>query len=681
MTPRPPERSGRVPAGPSRRAHGRWCRWAVVLVALAGAAPRTTACRADEPTDDPEPTLAEERAFAAAVERVAGAVVRLEPVGGSATTLGGGAEAVPGSGPTSGLVIDPAGWIVTTAFGVPVDTTSVVVVRADGSRAAARAVGRDAARNLVLLRGPAVPEAPALEVAPRAELAAGQWAIGIGRGWTHAAPNVSVGIVSAVNRAWGRGVQTDAATSPANYGGALVDIRGRVIGLVAPLPADTAGMPTGTELYDAGIGFAVPLEDILAVRSRLEAGETLEPGILGIAYRSRDLLNGDPVIGSCRQGSPAAGAGLRAGDRIVAVDGRPVVRIADVRHALGRRFAGDTVAVTVARGEERVDVTITPVASLPPWRRAVVGLVPAATDARGIRVGWVLPGSGAATAGIVAGDVLETAVTGAGAERVATDLDDARTLAGLLAGLEPGATVSLGRRRGDALETVECVTTAAPGEPPGDAPATIDFDPAAGLSGESTVVALGGADVDNPAVAVLPAGEGPRGVLVYLGAPHGRATEAEAEPWRAAAGRHGVAVVIPGSAEPDRWTRGDIPAIDRALAALKSRTRLDRSRVAFAGRGAGGGFAWMAAERVRAQVRGVAILDTGLPRQATIRPAEPGTGLWVLLGQGRGDLERLVADDRRRLEAAGITVGTLTVQGDAPPTEALANWVTLLGLL
>lgn len=668
-------------ARPVRRDRGRWAAWGPALVFAACAAAWSVACRADDPVDEPEPTLAEEQAFAAAVERVAGAVVRLEPVGGSATTLGGGTEAVPGSGPTSGLVIDPAGWIVTTAFGVPVDTTTVVVVGADGSRTVARTVGRDAARNLVLLRGPPVPEAPALEVAPRAELAAGQWAISIGRGWTHASPNVSVGIVSAVNRAWGRGVQTDAATSPANYGGALVDIRGRVIGLVAPLPADTAGMPSGTELYDAGIGFAVPLEDILAVRSRLEAGETLEPGILGIAYRSRDLINGEPVIGSVRQGSPAAGAGLRAGDRIVSVDGRPVSRIADVRHGLGRRFAGDTVSITVARGDERIDVEVRPVASLPPWRRAVVGFVPTSTDARGIRVGWVLPGSAAAAAGLMAGDLLETAATGEGASRVTTELDDARTLAGLLAGLEPGAALSLGRRRGDELGVVECATTAAPGDPPGDAPATIDFDPAAGLSGESTVVTLGGADVDNPAIAVLPAGAGPRGVLVYLGAPHGRVTEAEAEPWRAAAGRHGVAVVIPGSTEADRWTRADIPAIDRALAALKTRARLDRSRVAFAGRGAGGGFAWIAAERAAVQVRGVAIHDATLPRQAAIRPAEPGTGLWVLLGRGRGDLERLVADDRRRLEAAGITVGTLPVQGDAPPTEVLCSWVTLLGLL
>jgi len=665
------EKHQRMPAGAARR----------LALGVAGWLGLAISCAAARAAGEAEPTAAEERAFAAAVERVAAAVVRLEPVGGSAAPLGGAAEAVPGSGPTSGLVIDPAGWIVTTAFGVPADTEQVVVVRSDAARLAARVVGRDTARGLVLLRSGGLDDAPVLDLAPRAELAPGQWAIGIGRGWTHRAVNVSVGIVSAVNRAWGRGVQTDAATSPANYGGALVDIRGRVIGLVAPLPADTAGMPTGTELYDAGIGFAVPLEDVLAVRSRLEAGETLEPGILGIAYRSRDGINGEPVLGSVRQGSPADAAGLRAGDRIVSLDGRPVARVADVRHGLARRFAGERVAIGLARGAETLDLEIDLVATLPPWRRALVGIVPAASPQAGVRVAWVLPGSPAAAAGLAAGDLLAAArISGGEAAGKSLALADPRTLAGLLASLEPGATVGLEVRRGDETRMVECVTTVAPGELPDEIPEGIAIDPT-GLTGETIVVPLAGADVDDPALAVLPSGDGVRGVLVYLGPPHGKATAAEAEPWRAAAGRHGVVVVIPGSAESDRWGRADLPRIERALAALPNRTRIDPARLAVAGRQAGGSFAWVAAERISAAVRGVAIQDASLPRQAEIRPSEPGSAPWVLLGRGRGDLERVVTEDRRRLEAAGIAVGALPTVDDAPPIELLCGWVTLLGLL
>jgi S1-C subfamily serine protease len=629
-----------------------------------------------------EPTLAEEAAFRQAVERIASAVVRIEPLGGTAATVGAGAEAVPGSGPTSGLVIDPAGWILTTEFGVPKDVTNAVVVRSDGTRLAARAVGRDTARGIVLLQAAAMPDVEPLTLVPRSELAPGQWAIAVGRGWTHETPNVAVGIVSAVNRAWGRGMQTDAATSPANYGGALVDIRGRVIGVVAPLPADTAGMPTGTELYDAGIGFAVPLDDVVPLRPRLESGETLVPGILGITYRSRDRINGPAVIGSCRQGAPAALAGLQPGDRITAVAGAPVSRIADVRQRIAVRHAGDPLAIEVQRGDATLAVEVTLVAALPPWRRPVLGLVPAATTTPGVTVGWVLPDSPAAAAGIARGDVLTT-ITRSDPGSTALPIEQATMLGGILAGLEPGGRVMLGVRRGGDERSVECVLDAAPAEVPTDVPEGITLDPGADGAGAdpAAVVTLGGADVANPAVAVVPGGSAPRGVLIYLGPPHGAATEAEAEAWKVAAARHGVAVVVAGSEEADRWSRADIAGIERAVAALGARTAIDRGRIAVAGSGAGGAFAWLVAERIAVPVRGVALWDAALPRQAEIRPAEPGAAPWVLMGQGRGDAARRVEDDRRRLEAAGIPVGTLPVAGDATPAEILCSWVAVLGLL
>ncbi len=209
--------------------------------------------------------LAEERAFRAAAARVAAAVVRIESSGVSAAAVDGPAEAAPTSGPSTGLVVDSRGWIITTAFAVPEDVEQAIVVLPDPatgavSRMAGRVVGRDVSRGVVLVKV----EPPAALAAvgsgvPRESLSVGQWTIAVARGWDVATPNVAVGVLSAVNRAWGRAVQTDAAVSPANYGGALIDIRGDVIGMLAPLPADTAGMMLGTELYDSGIGFAVPL--------------------------------------------------------------------------------------------------------------------------------------------------------------------------------------------------------------------------------------------------------------------------------------------------------------------------------------------------------------------------------------------------------------------------------------
>jgi serine protease Do len=164
-----------------------------------------------------------------------------------------------------------------------------------------------------------------------------------------------VGILSATNRAWGRAVQTDASVSPANYGGPLIDLEGRVIGVLAPLPAEAAGMMAGTELYDSGIGFAVPLEDILRVLPRLQAGETLSPGIIGIGYTSRDPFTAPPVVASCRAESPAGRAGLRAGDRIVEAGGHAVSRVAELRHAIAPLYAGDAIDLVVQPGQEWYD--------------------------------------------------------------------------------------------------------------------------------------------------------------------------------------------------------------------------------------------------------------------------------------------------------------------------------------
>ena len=638
-----------------------------------------------------EPTGAEERAFREAVARVAGAVVRIEPVVASEAAVGQGAEAVAGTGASTGLVLDPAGWVLTTAFAVPRDVAETVIVRPDGGRQAARAVGRDLPRGLVLLETEPLPDAPPLEIVPRDELSPGQWTIAVGRGWAAATPAVSVGILSAVDRAWGRAVQTDASVSPANYGGPLIDIRGRVIGILAPLPADTAGMNLGTELYDAGIGFAVPLEGVARVRSRLEAGETLAGGILGISYRSDDLINGDPVIASCRQGSPAAEAGLRPGDRIVVIDGQAVTRIADARHRIAARYAGDTITIDVARGEEpakKLAVQATLAASLPPWRQPMLGVVAAAggdNEPRGVQVEWVLPQGPADAAGLRAGDVIESLKRAEPStddkDRAVEILRDAPDLAGRLAGAAPGERVTLAVRQGETSRDIEVTTAPLDPRLPNELPPLADV--AAG-DDAATVVRLAAAEVAEPALAVLPAGAAktPVGVLIFCGPPRGKVADADATAWKATVARHGIAVILVGSADPQRWSRDDIDGVKRALAALHARRPIDPRRVAVAGTAAGGSFAWLVAERLPGMIRGVALQAASLPRQSVIPTAEPGQALWVLLDDAAGDLGRRVADDRRRLEHAGHAVGTLpTDSGDAIPTDALGRWVRVLGMM
>ena len=440
-------------------------RGVVWLIALLASLALVASARWHAVADDTDGVgLAEEEVFRAAAAAVAPAVVRVEVAGVSEAGLGGPAEASPASGPSSGLVVGAEGWVVATSFAVPKDATQAVVTLPGGTRHVARVTGRDLARGLVLLKidlPAGMPPLPVTEAVPREALSVGQGTLVLGRAWSASEPSVGVGILSATNRAWGRAVQTDASVSPANYGGPLVDLEGRVIGVLAPLPAETAGMMVGTELYDSGIGFAVPLEDILRVLPRLQAGETLSPGIIGIGYTSRDPFTAPPIVATCRADSPAGRSGLRAGDRIVEAGGHAVSRVAELRHAIAPLYAGDAIDLVVERGEarERIAVRVELVATLPPWRRPVLGLVPrragpgAAGDPGGakpadgdaakpgVSVAWTWPDGPAARAGIEPGDRITSVrqqADGGAAEPAPLEVTTPAILGGFLAGLDAG---------------------------------------------------------------------------------------------------------------------------------------------------------------------------------------------------------------------------------------------------
>ena len=126
----------------------------------------------------------------------------------------------------------------------------------------------------------------------------GQWAIAVGRTFESDRPNMAVGILSAVERIWGKAIQTDAAVSPNNYGGPLVDIRGRVMGVLVPLSPEAAGEVAGMEWYDSGIGFAIPMEHIQPGLAAAEKGRR------PVSRRGRHPLEGRQPLhrrGDCRR--------------------------------------------------------------------------------------------------------------------------------------------------------------------------------------------------------------------------------------------------------------------------------------------------------------------------------------------------------------------------------------------
>jgi serine protease Do len=641
--------------------------WLAVVVAAA--------CRAGEPT------LAEEAAFKAAVAGIAGAVVRIEP----AVAVDPAAETA-AAGPSTGLVVDPDGSILATTFAVPEGIAEVVVVLPGGERRVARTCGRDRGRGVVLLRTESISGAPRLEPVPHEDLRPGQWTVAVGRGWPAAEPGVTVGILSATDRCWGLAVQTDAVVSPMNYGGPLLDIAGRVIGLIVPLPADTAGMKRGSDLYDSGIGFAIPLVDLLPLVSRLRDGDTLEPGLLGIAWASRDSINGEPEIAAVTTGSPAGRAGVRPGDRIVAIDGRPVRRIADARHAITPRHAGEAVTIEVeraARGEPvaRLSLAVTLAGDLPPGRRGVLGIM-ASPVGDATRVAWLLPDGPAAAAGVLAGDVVASVAALPIDGAAVVEAPSPAVLAGVLAGHEPGTSVRLEVERAGRRIPLDIELAVPPADVPAEGPPPDAVaSPLAAAIDPVKVIRLDTPDSDARPLAILPrGGDQPIGLLIHFGTPRGPLSEAEAAPWKAAVASTGVAVILPGSSDRARWSRDDIPAVVRSIQTLNARRPIDPARIAVSGSGAGAAFAWLVAERLGAVCRGVAVVGATLPRSLPVAPAAPGETRWILLGEAADVPPSRLAADRRRLETAGHVVGTLAGP-DEPSPAVLCRWVSLLGLL
>ena len=227
---------------------------------------------------------------------------------------------------------------------------------------------------------------------------------------------------------FGKVIQTDADVSTANYGGPLVDIRGRVLGVIVPMAPQATSEVAGAEWYDSGIGFAVPLAPLAGRIERMKKGEDQHAGILGIGMAAK---NPHAAAGEAGRGA-ADFAGrqgrLQKGRRIVEIDGRRSAR-RPIFASRSARYAGESVRVIAKRGDETLEETVKLVGELEPFRHAFLGILPMreraqeeAAEANGetprrmkpdqpvatrwqvVVVRMVYPGSPAAAAGIKPGD-------------------------------------------------------------------------------------------------------------------------------------------------------------------------------------------------------------------------------------------------------------------------------------
>lgn len=316
-------------------------------------------------------------AVQSATGKVADSIVRIQIIGAVEQ-----ASASVKSQVTTGIVLDPSGYVLTSMFGFTTDPAAIFIQSANQQRQPAQLVARDHLRKLVLLKcdGLDVPPLPTREDRwPQV----GEWAIALGRLYPTEIPATSVGIISAVGRIFDLAVQTDAKISPVNYGGPLVDLQGRAVGILVPLSPSDSGeqIRAGVEWYDSGIGFAIPMTDALQAAAQLKDGTDRFRGQLGLRTTTNNPLAKEVEVQFVLPDSPAATAGFQVGDQVVAVNGQAIDRFGTLDAVIKRTYAGESVSFEVRRGEETINLKAELVANLKAPTRGFAGVVIATATA------------------------------------------------------------------------------------------------------------------------------------------------------------------------------------------------------------------------------------------------------------------------------------------------------------
>lgn len=622
----------------------------------------------------------EEQAIKQAAAVVAPSLVRIETVGG----LDRVGQVLTVTGPTTGVIVSPDGYIISSAFNFAARPASILVTLSDGRRLPAMQVATDKLKMLTLIKIEAE-NLPVPQPAPADSFRVGQWSIALGKTLDET-PSVSVGIVSALNRIWGKAIQTDAKISPVNYGGALVDVEGRVLGVLVPLSPQASGEVAGVEWYDSGIGFAIPMVDVNASLERLKSGHDLVAGLMGITMKGHDIYEGQPVIDRVRYGSPAHQAGLKEGDSIVELDGHLVKRQAQIRHAMGNRYAGETVTIKVKRGTEEVTREVTLVDKLVPYESAFLGVLPQRDGVgkpreAGVGVRFVVPDSPAALVGIDRG------------QRIVkfndAEIASAPALLDLVSRLRPLDKARITIQEGAATKVVELTLGSLPATVP------VDLRPSPIVPREKDLadkeLKTGRFTDKMPAHehefwAYVPEDYNPEfkyALLVWLH-PGGDTMEATVlKAWQTLCDERGIILLGPKAGQIAGWIPDETEFVNDAVDQFLEKYSIDRSRVVLHGYAGGGAFAYMMAFKHRQLFKGISTVAA--PLMTPPPDNEPDFRLQFHLLSGDNDpLHRGVVLTAKGLSELKYPVVQTTIDGaghkyvTGDPITEIALWIDAL---
>jgi Do/DeqQ family serine protease len=348
------------------------------------------------------------------------------------------------------VIIDAAKGHVVTNHHVVRGADRITVTIKDGRQLEAKLVGSDAATDIALLKVEAK-NLSAVALGDSDSLMVGDVVLAIGNPFG-LGQTVTSGIVSALGRSglspdnYEDFIQTDAPINPGNSGGALVNSKGEAVGINTAIIAPGGG--------NVGIGFAVPANMVKAVVDQLVRYGEVRRGRIGVVVQpiTPDIATAlklpaarGALVSSVERGSPADHAGLKAGDAILELDGKPVLSASDLRTRIGLRASGTKVTIGYYRqGQHRTaSLSIEPAkttTTISGVGRQLAGAeiteIPAAVATKvkveGVYVASVQPGSPAAALGLRAGDII-LAVNQTPVESVAALEEVARNAPSVLA--------------------------------------------------------------------------------------------------------------------------------------------------------------------------------------------------------------------------------------------------------
>lgn len=632
---------------------------------------------------DPSLSEQEQAAFQAATLYAQDSVVQVESFGGSEIVN----QQFAASGPSTGTILTSDGWIITSTFQFRGQPASITVVLPDGQRKAAKLVSRDTSRELALLKIDVDAPLRPIAISEPGSWLVGQWCMALGKTFDAKNASCSVGILSALGRVWNKAIQTDAKISPQNYGGPVIDLNGRGMGILTPINPGIVTEGEVEQWYDSGIGFAIPLRAILDRLPRMQQGEDIYPGKIGIRWRGKDEFNEPVTLHGVTPGSPAAKAGLRPGDQIVGLGAKPeaiapIQNHTQFKHALGPIDAGQEIFLQVDRRGERLAFSFPLVKELPVYREAYLGVLvdPKAelANAASLRITSIVPESPAAKAGIAVGDTL-LSLGG-------TVFDSQQTLATQIAALDYRETIDVAVQ-GTGGERREVKVELKP-RPEND----LEWDyrleraplaeGAAGKAARGTVqLPLG--DVKNKAFAIVPSNYDkaePHGLLLIYGDAGSQDQAQWSNAWEPFARDHRWIIVVAQSAEERGWTFDEIELGVRLHAYMTTNYNIDRRRVAIGGIASGSLLAYITSVQMPGIFRGVWLCNPKMPSRFRMPANEPFRSIDFFVNGNDKSVDKLVEIAR----AAGYGVQRSTTELDttksieSPILGPLRRWLRLL---